>query len=129
LSTGYDVAMSEPTTQQLCVLTDIPDGEARGFLPSARREDRVFVVRRGGAVHAWLNTCPHNWRPLDWAKDKFLAKPGGDIVCFAHGAHFDVSTGVCTSGVCEGERLIPVPVSLIDGAVMVPTQLPEAPEA
>jgi nitrite reductase/ring-hydroxylating ferredoxin subunit len=120
--------VSNGKLQRLCALGDIPDGEARGFLPSARREDRVFLVRRGVAVHGWLNSCPHNWRPLDWAKDKFLACPGGDIVCFAHGAHFDVSSGVCTSGVCEGEKLIPVPVSVVADEVLVPTTLPEAPE-
>jgi nitrite reductase/ring-hydroxylating ferredoxin subunit len=115
--------------QTLCTLAELPDGEARGFLPNARREDRLFAVRHGARVLAYLNTCPHNWRPLDWAKDKFLACPGGDIVCFAHGAHFDVSSGVCTSGVCEGERLIPVPVRIVNGEVLVPATLPDAPES
>jgi nitrite reductase/ring-hydroxylating ferredoxin subunit len=121
--------VSTSTEQTLCALEELPDGEARGFLPNARREDRLFAVRRGARVLAYLNTCPHNWRPLDWAKDKFLACPGGDIVCFAHGAHFDVSSGVCTSGVCEGERLIPVPVRVVNGEVLVPAALPAAPEA
>jgi nitrite reductase/ring-hydroxylating ferredoxin subunit len=120
--------MNEPLLQRLCALSDIPDGDARGFLPTARREDRLFVVRRGNAVHAWINSCPHNWRPLDWAKDRFLAKIGGDIVCFAHGAHFNPESGVCTSGVCEGERLIAVAATLANGDVMVPSVLPTAPE-
>jgi nitrite reductase/ring-hydroxylating ferredoxin subunit len=120
--------MSAESEQHLCALADIPDGEARGFLPNERREDQVFVVRRGAEVHAWLNTCPHNWRPLDWAKDKFLGCPGGDIVCFAHGAHFDVGSGVCTRGVCEGERLIAVPLQVVDGELFIPERLPAAPE-
>jgi nitrite reductase/ring-hydroxylating ferredoxin subunit len=121
--------MSSEPMQRLCVLDDIPDGDARGFLPNARREDRVFAVRRGECVHAYLNTCPHNWRPLDWAQDKFLNVPGGEIVCFAHGAHFRVSDGVCVSGVCEGERLIPVAVRIEQRTVLVPATLPAAPDS
>jgi nitrite reductase/ring-hydroxylating ferredoxin subunit len=114
--------------QTLCRLEEIPDGDARGFLPDGRREDRLFVVRRGERVHAYLNTCPHNWRPLDWAKDKFLNCRGGDIVCFAHGAHFDVNSGVCTAGVCEGDSLIAVAAQVINGEVRVPAKLPESPD-
>jgi nitrite reductase/ring-hydroxylating ferredoxin subunit len=121
--------MSSEPMQPLCALDAIPDGDARGFLPNARREDRLLVVRRGDCVHAYLNTCPHNWRPLDWAQDKFLSTRGGEIVCFAHGAHFRVSDGVCVSGVCEGERLIPVPVQIEHGTVLVPVVLPDSPDS
>jgi len=119
--------MTSGPLQRLCALEDIPDGGARGFLPNARREDRLFAVRRGDRVHAYLNTCPHNWVRLEWAKDQFLAARGGDIVCFAHGAHFRVEDGVCHAGICEGEQLIQVPVTVVDGAVLVPAELPPAP--
>jgi nitrite reductase/ring-hydroxylating ferredoxin subunit len=120
--------MSAAAEQPLCRLDDIPDGNARGFHPGAQRQDRLFAVRRGAEVFVYLNSCPHNWVPLDWAKDKFLACPGGDIVCFAHGAHFDVASGVCTAGVCEGEKLIPVPARVVDGVVLIPATLPVTPE-
>ena len=114
--------------QILCPLAELPDGAARGFLPDTHREDRLFAVRRGAAVYVYLNTCPHNWRPLDWAKDQFLACQGGDIVCFAHGAHFDVASGECTAGVCQGDHLIRVPVRCEDGQVIIPVQLPVHPD-
>jgi len=114
--------------QILCTLAELPDGGARGFLPDAHREDRLFAVRRGAKVYVYLNTCPHNWRPLDWAKDRFLACPGGDIVCFAHGAHFDVPSGECIAGVCQGDHLIRVPVRTEDGKVIIPAELPARPE-
>jgi len=112
----------------LCALAELPDGGARGFLPDAHREDQLFVVRRGAAVYVYLNTCPHNWRPLDWAKDRFLACQGGDIVCFAHGAHFDVASGECTAGVCQGDYLIPVPVRCEEGQLIIPAVLPAQPD-
>ena len=121
-------AMSGSEGQVLCRLDELPDGGARGFLPNRRGEDRLFAVRRGDQVFGYLNSCPHNWMPLDWARDKFLACSGGDIVCFAHGAHFEVSSGVCTRGVCEGEKLIPVPVQVINGEIRIPLTLPQAPE-
>ena len=114
--------------QILCTLAELPDGGARGFLPDGHREDRLFAVRRGMAVYVYLNTCPHNWRPLDWAKDRFLACPGGDIVCFAHGAHFDVPSGECIAGVCQGDHLIPVPVRCEEGQLIIPAVLPAQPE-
>lgn len=113
--------------QRLCALEDIPDGDSRGFLPSEHNEDRLFAVRRGNTVHVYLNSCPHTWGPLDWARHKFLAAPGGEIVCFGHGARFDVASGVCTAGVCLGQRLIAVPAQVRDGVVYLPAQLPVIP--
>jgi nitrite reductase/ring-hydroxylating ferredoxin subunit len=120
--------MERQSEQTLCRVEDIPDGDSRGFLPNQRRQDRLFAVRRGAEVYVYLNTCPHNWVPLDWMQDKFMGHRGGDIVCFAHGAHFDVVTGECTAGVCEGQSLIPVPSRLVDGEVRIALPLPEAPE-
>lgn len=103
----------------LCRLEDIPDGEARGFLPGRRRIDRLFAVRRGAKVWVYLNLCPHNWISLDYAQDKFLSADGREIVCYAHGAHFAVETGVCVAGVCLGERLRPAPHRIEDGELIV----------
>jgi nitrite reductase/ring-hydroxylating ferredoxin subunit len=111
----------------LCQLAELPDGGSRGFLPDAHREDRLFAVRRGESVYVYLNTCPHNWRPLDWAKDQFLACPGGDIVCFAHGAHFDAASGECIAGVCQGDYLIAVPARTEAGQIIIPAELPDHP--
>ena len=111
----------------LCRLQDIPDGQARGFLP-VNREDRLFVVRRGAEVRVYVNSCPHNWRPLDFAQDRFLSGDGREIVCYAHGAHFSIDTGRCTDGVCLGESLIAVPARIEDGMILIPTELPPTPE-
>jgi nitrite reductase/ring-hydroxylating ferredoxin subunit len=111
----------------LCRLEDIPDGRARGFLPE-RREDRLFAVRRGGRVVVYINSCPHNWRPLEFAQDQFLSGDGREIVCYAHGAHFSIDSGECIAGVCEGEFLIAVPSRIDDGMIIIPLQLPQTPE-
>jgi len=121
--------MSVDTSREriLCRLEDIPDGHARGFMP-VHREDRLFAVRRGERVHIYINSCPHNWRPLDFAQDQFLSGDGRQIICFAHGAHFSIDTGECIDGVCEGEFLIPVPSRVENGMIVIPLELPPTPE-
>ena len=112
---------------ELCRLEEIPDGHARGFLPH-KREDRLFAVRRGQQVRVYINSCPHNWRPLDFAQDRFLSADCREIVCYAHGAHFSIDTGECTAGVCLGEFLIRVPARVANGMILIPLELPQAPE-
>ncbi|MGH8230372.1 MAG: Rieske (2Fe-2S) protein [Steroidobacteraceae bacterium] len=111
----------------LCPLTEIADGQARGFV-LVNREHRVFVIRRGEQVHAYLNSCPHNWRPLDYAPNRFLSADRSQIVCYAHGAHFAVDSGRCVSGVCLGASLIPVPARVDNGMILIPIELPRIPE-
>jgi len=111
----------------LCRLEDIPDGRARGFLPR-NRDDRVFVIRRGERIKAYINSCPHNWRPLDYAQDHFLSADCREIVCYAHGAHFSIDSGECTDGVCMGQFLIPVPARVDNGMILIPLELPQTPE-
>jgi nitrite reductase/ring-hydroxylating ferredoxin subunit len=45
---------------------------------------------------------------MAWRKDAYLNAAGDRIVCAAHGAQFDIESGVCTLGPCLGQRLQPV---------------------
>jgi nitrite reductase/ring-hydroxylating ferredoxin subunit len=119
--------MHSSDERALCRLEDIPDGRARGFLP-VNRDDRLFVVRRGDRIRAYVNSCPHNWRPLDYAQDQFLSADGREIVCYAHGAHFSIDNGECIAGVCVGAFLIPVPARVDNGMILIPQELPQTPE-
>lgn len=100
----------------LCPLTDWPEGTARGFDPLNSGCDALFIVRAGGALHAWHNACPHvDGAPMAWRKDAYLSADGQRIVCAAHGAQFDIATGTCTLGPCLGQRLRPATVRLDAG--------------
>ena len=70
------------------------------------RNDQLFLVRSQEQVVLWVNNCPHNHRPLEYQKDKFLSKDGQHIVCYAHSAHFDKLSGECFAGPCKGKKLI-----------------------
>lgn len=103
--------------EALCRLEDIPDGAAIAVeaVVAGERED-LILLRRGEAVHAYLNVCPHAGRRLDWAPGKFLVKDG-ILICAAHGASFAVGSGLCGAGPCRGQSLKAVAVRVVDGEV------------
>jgi nitrite reductase/ring-hydroxylating ferredoxin subunit len=97
----------------LCRLDELPDGESRGFDPDGTGQDSVLLVRCGDAVHAWRDSCPHHGgTPMAWRKDAYLNAARTRIVCAAHGAQFDIETGICTLGPCLGQALQPVDVTV-----------------
>ncbi len=109
--------------RRLCAMADIPDGAARGLLREGN-DDRLCVVRQGDEVFVWLNDCPHEHRPMEYRQDRFLSGDGGHLVCYAHSAHFDIRSGRCFAGPCEGEHLVKVDATVRDGEVWIPAVLP-----
>ncbi|UTW03300.1 Rieske (2Fe-2S) protein [Amphritea atlantica] len=107
-------------TVKLCTMDELPERGARGFDPGQQGRDTVFVVRREGSVYAYRDICPHLGNTtLPWRKDAYLDGKGETIVCAAHGAHFEITTGLCTSGPCLGESLVRVPLWVSeDGEVL-----------
>lgn len=104
----------------LCHIDELPDGGARGFDPLCAGQDTMFVVRRGDRVRAWRDACPHiNGAPMPWRKDAYLNAARDRIVCAAHGAQFDIETGLCVLGPCVGQRLEPLEITSMCGALYV----------
>jgi nitrite reductase/ring-hydroxylating ferredoxin subunit len=97
---------------RLCHLQDLPDGSSRGFDPTGSGRDTVLLVRQGAQVFAYRDACPHvQAAAMAWRKDRYLNAAGTRIVCHAHGAEFDIATGVCTLGPALGLALTPVAVA------------------
>lgn len=95
----------------LCRLDELADGASRGFKGAGMPPGAMFVVRRGERVQGWLDACPHvDGAPLAWRKDAYLSADGTSIVCYGHGAVFDIETGACIKGPCVGQALTPVEV-------------------
>jgi nitrite reductase/ring-hydroxylating ferredoxin subunit len=107
-------AMGRTPPVRLCHLGDLPEGGARGFDPFERGRDTVFAVRRGDIVRVWADRCPHHGTPLPWRKDAYLNAAGSRIVCAAHGALFELDSGLCVQGPCLGDKLRPVPFMLTE---------------
>jgi len=96
---------------ELCQLSDLQDGEARGFCVPGFLH-KVIVVRRHGQAFAYLDACPHytGGTPMAWKKDAYLNGEGTHLACHSHGALFDIETGRCVLGPCLGQSLQDVPV-------------------
>lgn len=106
---------------RLCHIDDVPQGGSRGFDPQGLGQDSVLLVRQGMRLHAWRDACPHHDTPMAWRKDAYLNAAGDRIVCAAHGAQFEIDTGLCTLGPCLGQSLTPISVRLeASGDVHIP---------
>lgn len=107
-STAKDVAARESTTQrvELCHISELRESRAQGFDPFSEGQASLFVVKKDTSLYAYRDRCPHyGTTPLPWKKNEYLDKAGDVIVCAAHGARFDITTGICISGPCLGESL------------------------
>lgn len=88
--------MSNP--ESLCRVDDIDDGGAIAI--DSEREGEMLnliVLRRGDQVYAYHNVCSHAGRRLDYAPGQFLVREDR-LICAAHGAVFNVCSGVCSGG-------------------------------
>ena len=103
----------------LCRLSDLAEGQARGFGAAPGGFTGLFAVCRGGRVFVYVNSCPHIGVPLDWAPDRFLSTDASRIVCATHGAEFRIEDGACVAGPCLGDRLEAVPATVRDGVILV----------
>lgn len=107
---AWKVIMQEAL--HLCHLDDLKDNQAKGFDPQDEGKDSMFIVRKGTRVFAYYDQCPHydGSTTLAWRRHAYLNSKAEVIVCAAHGAEFEVDTGLCIHGPCIGESLVGVPI-------------------
>lgn len=109
-------------TVTLCHFDDLPEQGAQGFDPFGEGQDSVFVIRQGNSLYGYRDLCPHYGdTALPWRKDEYLDPWGETIVCAAHGAHFEITTGLCISGPCLGDCLPKVPLQISDNGEVLAT--------
>lgn len=99
----------------LCKTEDVPEREARGFdTPNGE----IFITQRDGSFFAYQNLCPHLGVSLEYMEDQFLDMDKEYIICSTHGALFQVDSGECLWGPCQGEFLNKVEIKVhSDGGI------------
>lgn len=108
------------TGTEICALDDLDNPGARGFtLGQGKARRDIFLVRKDGAVFAYLNRCPHANQKLDARPGRFLTMDETQIICGGHAALFRIEDGFCTSGPCMGQRLERIAVEVADGVVRI----------
>ena len=112
--------MAEQTGIDICALAEIEDPGSKGFvIEQGDWPLHGFVIRRDQAVFAYLNVCPHAGRMLNWGPDRFLNKDRSLIMCSAHGAIFEIDSGLCVGGPCLGDALSKLDARIENGRVVV----------
>ena len=101
---------------KLCDLDEIDEGKSKGFNVD---DEALFVVKQNGSYYAYENTCPHLGVELEWTEDEFLDPDGALIQCHLHGALFNIESGKCIAGPCEGDALTPIKTCIEDDSLYV----------
>lgn len=97
----------------VCHLSDLTEGQARGFALAGQRQ-KVIVLRRNDQLHAYWDACPHytGGTPMAWKSDAYLNGDGTHLACHSHGALFDMETGDCVLGPCLGQSLTRIELNI-----------------
>lgn len=102
-------------------IADLPEAGARAF--DFRQGAALFsliLARRGEAVFAYENICPHAGYPLERPDGRVVVQSGRFLVCTAHGASFKLDTGACAGGPCDAdEGLTPIALVVANGEVRI----------
>ncbi|MBT1517218.1 Rieske 2Fe-2S domain-containing protein [Bradyrhizobium sp. SRL28] len=108
----------------VCRADAIERGGAKGFNLSRideSGESRPFpivVVRTfGNDYHSYVNRCPHDGVWLNIGSGEFFSSDRAFIRCGRHGATFEIDSGFCIDGPCNGKALEPVALAVVDGDV------------
>lgn len=102
----------------LCQLSDIAEGKAREFsYQDGDERCDIFIQRVGDEVYAYENSCPHSYIPLNMKEGQFTEKSGKYFMCQNHGALFDLKSGLCLAGPCNGQSLTAIEIELKEGNI------------
>lgn len=106
--------------RRLCRVEEVPEGGGRGFrFGSGPDLSAIFVVKKAGALYAYVNSCPHVGTPLNFLPDRFFDRGAEHLLCTTHGALFRVEDGHCLDGPCAGKRLTPVAIRVEEGEIVL----------
>ena len=90
----------------ICPVDDIEEPGCKGISVAG---EALFIIRQNGRFYVYRNRCPHLGIELNWLPDQFLNNDRNLIQCSTHGALFQITTGECLAGPCQGSWLEPVP--------------------
>ena len=76
----------------------------------------AILLHEDDDVVGWLNYCQH-FTHIRLDKGSGAERRNGEVLCTNHGAMFDVESGLCTHGPCEGAYLEGIEVSAENGTV------------
>lgn len=109
----------------ICETRDVQEEEVLGFTLARLNDDGVqqpwpiLITRKGGKYFGYENACPHEGTRLDTLPGEFMDEEGNFIACGKHRAMFDLDTGQCFIGPCQGKALSPLGLIIDDGDICI----------
>lgn len=109
----------------VCRTNEIDEEQPRGFWLATRTETGevkpwpILITRKGNRFFGFENVCPHAGSRLDTTPGEFLDEDGNFLTCGKHRAQFDIDSGHCFIGPCQGKQLTPITLVIDDGDVCV----------
>jgi len=79
-------------------------------------QKEAILVRDDEGIISWLNYCQH-YTHIKLDKGSGAELRNGEVVCTNHGAYFEVDSGRCSFGPCEGAFLNEIDIEVEDGEV------------
>lgn len=114
-----EVAGGPAAGSLICRVEDIEDGGAKEFsYRSGADLYDIFIQRRGEEIFAYRNLCPHAGTPLNMEEGAFMESGGVYLMCHTHGALFDLESGKCLAGPCNGAFLVSVELEIRNGDIL-----------
>lgn len=113
-----------PEIYAVCSVDAIPDQRCKPFT-LLRLEDgraapwQVIILRWGRKFFGYVNRCPHQGSPLNFEPNQLFDPSRRFLMCGRHGAQFDVKTGACIEGPCQGQILAPLQLVIDDGDICI----------
>ena len=105
-------APGTPLAQRDDLADGVPTMLALDTGAGADKPFRLLLLRSGADVRAFVNRCAHFGVPLAAKQAQLIFKPHTSITCNVHYARYRWADGICESGECEGESLVPVPLHI-----------------
>ena len=97
-------------------LHTLKNGECRGV---KWQGEAIFIVKHEHKCHVYRNVCPHMGTTLNFMPDQFLDGRGQFLQCNTHGALFEIDSGYCVDGPCQGKNLSKVASEQRDGKLYI----------
>lgn len=108
----------------ICASDEVERGGARAFSLSridasgGSRPFPIVVIRtHDNAYVGYVNACPHEGVWLNIGSGDFFTQDRAFLKCGRHGATFEIDSGLCIDGPCNGNSLQPIALAVVDGEV------------
>ena len=117
----YELRNAPEIGTPLCEVSDIAVGEVKEFTfgEEKKHQFHMFLYNDSGTIRGYVNKCPHFQVPLNVEPGGMFTTDRSQFMCMFHYAKFNIDSGHCTEGPCEGSDLEKIPLEIINNTIYV----------